>query len=615
MKSFRVDKGPAFCFRAVGLLFLFALAPALIAAQPVSAVVLWDGKVSAPFAANANRSDWKRVPSDLLTLEANPPKASSDPGYYGREYRFSGAAVVENQKLLAAFDPGTGRMVLYAKPGGTAPGSGESAQMIEVLELAPAGVSNPVAQISIVRNVNDEVVLELAYPGVPKGAVVFSFGRDAILEVKPSPELKSFTVTAPLSYAILPSFIGDDLIYGPQEEQGSEISVPSENLLLGLVKGEGAQFVMTWPNGKQQVRLGLAEGSGSARSITSVHLQNVGQSFFLAPMAAPGIWHREALTAAFLEKDVPLAWKRPFPARWKTQLFEETLKTTFAFRTVKGDIWRGVPGSYDYPVWFDGDQTFFHLSKKVPPRGESLIYFLESQATPDSIQTPVDILKSTLGRVVAERILDVPGRKLRTHHRRGDEGVHRACTCGCTEAIQTIFEAGEEVDRQADIKGDLDDMMYFVQHHVGRIGEYRHFAEEMVRYLESQRASAPALREYLENLEQIVQQIPQEYSVQEQNMKSSSYADELVKRTIALTEKKDPNNLKAYLELLKDWRAMGGAQDYVVAQCHNITRKLAQEAGYGCASLPQAVTVAQEVRARARQCLRNPDGYEIWADY
>src|SRR5438093_200007 len=65
----------------------------------------------------------------------------------------------------------------------------------------------------------------------------------------------------------------------------------------------------------------------------------------------------------------------------------------------------------------------------------------------------------------------------------------------------------------------------------------------------------------------------------------------------------------------KAWRGMGGAQDYVVAQCHTITRKLCQEAGYGCADLPKAIDVAREIRSRCRQALRNPDGYEIWANY
>src|SRR5256714_12710189 len=116
-------------------------------------------------------------------------------------------------------------------------------------------------------------------------------------------------------------------------------------------------------------------------------------------------------------------------------------------------------------------------------------------------------------------------------------------------------------------------------------------------------------------MEQIAEQIRKEKSVQKENMKSLDYADQLAHQTIDLASRKDANNLKAYMELLKTWRAMGGAQDYVVAQCHAITRKLCQEAGYGCADQPKAVALAEEIRARCRATLRNPDGYEIWADY
>jgi hypothetical protein len=116
-------------------------------------------------------------------------------------------------------------------------------------------------------------------------------------------------------------------------------------------------------------------------------------------------------------------------------------------------------------------------------------------------------------------------------------------------------------------------------------------------------------------LEQTVQQIPQEYEVQKENMKSPEHMAELAGKTMSLTRSKSTNNLAAYLDLLKAWRAMGGAQDYVVAQCHTITRKLFQEAGYGCVNDPRAAAVAQEVRARCKQALRNPDGYEIWANY
>jgi len=60
---------------------------------------------------------------------------------------------------------------------------------------------------------------------------------------------------------------------------------------------------------------------------------------------------------------------------------------------------------------------------------------------------------------------------------------------------------------------------------------------------------------------------------------------------------------------------MGGAQDNVISRDHSVTRKLAQEAGYHCVDRPKAVKIAEEIRRRCRQCLRNADGYEIWPDY
>ncbi len=216
---------------------------------------------------------------------------------------------------------------------------------------------------------------------------------------------------------------------------------------------------------------------------------------------------------------------------------------------------------------------------------------------------------------MSDSILDISGRKMRTHHRRGATGVRRACTCGCTEVIQAIFEEGSEVEKQSDIDQAVSDMTYFVQHHVDRIDEYRRFADEMIKFLDSSTASSPDLKPFIENLRPIAGQILQEYSVQQENMKSPKYADELAQKTLALTQHKDKENLPNYMNLLKDWRGMGGAQDYVLAQCHAVTRKLFQEAGYGCSSQASAVKLAQEVRQRCRQILRNPDGYEIWPNY
>ena len=57
----------------------------------------------------------------------------------------------------------------------------------------------------------------------------------------------------------------------------------------------------------------------------------------------------------------------------------------------KSHDWRGVAGTYSYPIWFNGDSAWYHLGKKVLPKGESIIYFLEARDTPASVTTPVDV--------------------------------------------------------------------------------------------------------------------------------------------------------------------------------------------------------------------------------
>lgn len=98
-------------------------------------------------------------------------------------------------------------------------------------------------------------------------------------------------------------------------------------------------------------------------------------------------------------------------------------------------------------------------------------------------------------------------------------------------------------------------------------------------------------------------------------MKTLAYADELASETKALTLKKDPGNLARYNDLKMRWRRVGGTQDTLVCKFHTITRKLFQQAGYSCVDQPEAIPVADQIRNLCKQCLRNPDGYEIWPDY
>lgn len=584
-------------------LFLSAIFVALCCVHSFAAkpnVMIWDTGEKLPEGWRPKDVNaWEAVPSDLMQLEKDPAKASSDPGYYGREYLFKGEAAVETKDSLAIFASASGKVLFFS--------GGKQVAELSLLK------SSPIRKISVIRDTGDEAVLEVAYTagGAPAR---FVFGKDEIFEIAPPARAGGIKIEATVAYAVAPSFIGDDLIFGRLDEAAATpLNIPSDHLLLGLLQGEDRELVLTWEDGKARARANLSKEKQSIE----IENNDNDQSIFLALPTAPGIWHREALNSSFLEKDVPIAWKPPFAAKWQTQLSEGGVKATFAFHEAKGTIWRGVPGMYNYPVWFDGDKATFSLSKKVQPRGEAIIYCLEGRNTPRGILTPADMLKTTLGRAAAEPILDVTGRALRTHHGAAGSGVHRACTCGYTEAIQAVFEKGEETEKKAFIDQSINDMIYFVQRHLERIDEYRDFAKQLGTFIDAKAKAAPELKSYLDEIKPLVEQIPQEYENQKENMQSLEHANELYKKTMTLTGEKKADNLKAYMELLKAWRAMGGAQDYVVAQYHTLTRKLCQEAGYLAATEPNAsaLEAAQEIRARCKQILRNPDGYEIWANY
>jgi hypothetical protein len=589
---------------AIFLVGCFAMAFSALASTNV---VLWD----VPRKGTA-----RKVPSNLMELEKDPLKSASDPGYYGRDYVFTFDVAVENAVVRAYVSRLNGHVTVQTP---TRPidqpmpapqtddfATSDTTHGICFGQIIPATSKRPVG-IELIRNAADEVVLRVDYG--ERDTVTYSFGKNEIIEVKPAGEIKSVTIEYGSEYVIAPGFVGDDLIFKTEEASGGKLSIPADNMIVGLRPGSHANVavVVTWP-GKHNVIVPKKY---------SLEVETGGDPVFVAALAAPGIWHREKLGADFLEQDKTLGWKSPFTARWKTELMEGNGRTTYAFRHGKGTVWRGVAGSYNYPVWFDGETANFSLSKKVPPKGEAVIYFLEGDDTPSSVLTPVDVLKETLGRPAAAAILDVEGRKLRTHHGASGSNVHRACTCGYTEAIQAVFEKGEESDKREFVDQSIQDMKYFVRAHLARIDEYRAFATNLNEYLQATAKSNPELKEYLDDLDQTVQQIPAEYENQKENMKSLAYAAELEEKTMALTGRKEAQNLKRYMELLKAWRGMGGAQDGVVAQYHILARKLFQDAGYNVAAIgsPKALDVAREIRTRCKEVLRSPDGYEIWPNY
>ncbi len=262
-------------------------------------VALWDTAAAlTDNAALENRTSWKAVPSDLLRLEADPPKARSDPGYYGREYVFKGDAVVENPNLRAVFWSAKGRVLIYAREqNNEAPGK----KLLEVYPLDTTSRSLAIiSRLTVRRNTGDELDLEASFSaeGAAEVSEEFVFDKTGVVEIKPAQSSKrDRPVEAKIACGVVPSFIGDDLIYNAADYPAAKaLSVPSESFFLGLLQGEANELVMTWPKGKQQLTLHTGNDQAGAHLIESIDFYNDGPSLYPgAPWRTTGIWHKEHL--------------------------------------------------------------------------------------------------------------------------------------------------------------------------------------------------------------------------------------------------------------------------------------------------------------------------------
>ena len=581
----------------------------LVASHGTAATRIWDTISPSPDEdVLANKSGWRVVPTGAEKW--NGPEYYN-PENYSLQYSFTGDAAVENEHLVAVFSSAKGKVAIYSK-------TGAAEKKVEVVPLEFRAEPARITGLDVLQNSGDEAVLEVIFSCEQTGKnlpVVFSFGRRNAIDVAPSASVSGMSLLSPIHYGVVPDFLSDDLILDPREYPSLKtLHLPSANVFVGLLEGEDDMLTVTWPAGKQRVRLVPEAEHSESRLIESVDIENDGKSVFLAVLSAPGIWHEEVLKASYLEKDISIGWKRPFHAKWITQLLEDDVETTFTFREVRPEkFWRGGVGFYPYPVWFEDGATFYRLGKKIPPKGKSVIYSLEPKGTPASVSTPVDIMKETLGGQVSGSLLDVEGRRLRSHRR--TDAVIGAATCEVTDGMQPVFEVGEEVARKEYIHGGVDDMVYFIARQRQRIDEYQDFAGRMMAYLDQTGRARPDLKPFIDNMRAIAMEIIQQHDRQRENMKTLAYADELARETKALTLRKAPENLARFKDLKMRWRGMGGTQDTLVCKFHTITRKLFQQAGYGCVDRPEAIAVADEIRSLCRQCLRNPDGYEIWPDY
>ena len=431
----------------------------------------------------------------------------------------------------------------------------------------------------------------------------FFFDRGGSIQVRPSRNMKGIFVSGEISFGVVPALPLEDLIYDPDKyASASQIHLPPENLFLGLLKGEDRLFFCAWPEGLQKARLILEDGGKDERLIEAFEIQLVGKSAYLRSASAPGIWHREEFLPTDMENDKEIDWKRPFPARWKTQILEGKIETAFPFMDERENVWRPNFGFYVYPVWFDGEKTFFHFSKKIPPQKQALIYALEGHN-----DAPVDFAKEHIGTVSTLK----PRNGLQTYPE-DNLGIRH---CDGRAWIKWIFKLGFQTREKEFLQEVMADFLYSISVEKVRLEEYEAFipgTKEKIGSWIEQEKDDPELVILLAQFKERFEKLEKEYWDKMDNSPASEHLQEetrVINKLKVLIEEK---GLEVYPEAcyLLDKIQLWSLMESVPGGVGGLLRELFQQAGYDCAQNEAAIEYAVEIRKDIRDFLINDETYE-----
>ncbi|MFC1713355.1 hypothetical protein ACFL6S_06800 [Candidatus Poribacteria bacterium] len=494
----------------------------------------------------------------------------------------SGKLVLEDSDWSAVFSKEDGALLVYSRMAETiriVPFNSEKAQTILSCEVIQNKYSGTSVRASFS---NDQDQMEGSFFFDEKGAI----------EVEPAQGMRGIMVFGEISYGIVPAPPLEDLIYDPKKyPSASHVYLPSENLFLGLLAGEDRLFFCAWPDSDQRVKLLFRDSEKTGRAIEAVELQLDGKSAYLQVIASSGVWHEEELQRNYLGKDIAIDWQKPFSAKWKTQLLEGEIETNFHFEDWKRRTWRPNFGFYEYPVWFEGEQAFFHLGKRVPPDGQALVYALEKHGN-----TPVEFARQHIDPVPA-----LEPKKGLQRYPSDNVGIQN---CDGRAWLKWIFKMNLQAREKEFLHEVMDDFVYSINVDAKRLAEYEAFIPELKEKISQwiRKDEDPEVRFFLEQMRENVEELEKEYWNKMHDSPASEHLQDETEVIRELTALIEEEGLEIYPEVvhLLDRILLWSDIEAVPGRVGGLLREMFQQAGYGCAGDESLVEYAEQIRKDIR---------------
>ncbi len=611
----------------------------LDAQGPPARIEVWDTK--SPLANRLSSADW--TAKDAWEQKARNQKAPS----------FQGDAVMSNGRILVVVRKRASAADVYSVA------SAEPVQRVQLrLQTLKGTPAARLQRVALVENTRSAVRLETVYETDEGDSVSASFRlkRGAVaLEASPGAGAGRLRVDVSVRYVVLPDFFADDILIDATKIPVASAEIPSENFLLHMT-GEGNSIAMcVFENRDQDVQVTFA-GEGDRRIATGSDIRfGKDGKVWVALLEGPGIWHAFDVKEEDAGQIMPLEWKMPFAAQWRTDFTRRNeltdswemlypakdgdgyIKPTWLpgasggkpSVTATGEIdndaykaggpasnrlgperkrWITVLGRYSYPCWTDKEQMAHvqplkHKRDDLMFRGPAVIYPINRlPQTPIDTYTTVDVVRGTLGVGPCEYLLSVEGQR--------QDHIGRA-TCHVRSLLNVIYENKQQTSQRKDIENYLGDALDFVKHIRNRIDLYIEFGGEMTKYLAAQKKAHPELSKPLTEMEQIVGQLDDRLSDRRDGIKSVEYVvklnDGFRKNLLNYDGPDSISRLKQYTDSLTK---VGGSQDGLVGECRWIVRTLRQRAALAMAVDPRFAETAKEIRARTQKVLLKPSAYE-----
>ena len=547
--------------------------------------ILWDTGVPLPDplppAAFAAKTGWSLVPEDNTT------------------HTFLGDAVLANDKLA---------VVLRAKGAGAEVYAQAEAGLKRRASLVPlpaaAGAAAGLASVRIVQNTPAAVGLEASYRTADGNSLSVAYRLatgQMTVEVRPGQRTRRLAIRSDAQYVVVPDFFGDDMLFDARSLRRPRLGLPAENFFLGLLDEGSAMLMCVWQSSRQGAEA-TCSGTGPQARIGGCEIECLqGKAIWVALLEGTNLWHQRAISAEEMSKDLILAWKPPFAARWRGDFLDAGGATRSWYFSAANEPGEEAPtaGPRECPCWLEGQRAVVRGGLAGAPAGTAgeaarqlVVYAIDrSRATPLTVFCPMDVLRNTLGVGPCQYILQTEGLAGETNPT-PDE---------VTNWVEKQFRAKKEKRAAGEMREQLAGMVEHVGRTQARIHQYAALARRLDALLASQSNSAQ-LGEAVRGLRPVVDRLKQAAGDGSEGAKPAQQAAKLADEILALVG--SPNALAECRRLGAELRRLGAAQERALANSRMAVRWLRQQARMTAADDPPSAPLAAAVRAEAERVLQ-----------